>query len=361
MAGVSKEVLSEADHECNIVKLLPYQHQVGGHNCVLLYDEKTICKPLDEQEHRVYSKIPDGLKEFIPKIKGVVKVHYERIGDDVFCFAIPLDCSYCKDIKRLRNYLIATDALNERSLDGSKDASVRSTSRSDRSYHDAFWNNMLKEKLVRRWLKNAKQKELEKFLLLENISKRFKYPCTIDLKMGTRVFGDAASREKREVKQKRANSSTSASLGVRLCGMQIYHPVTNKYIFTDKYKGREYSESDFKDCIKNFIFNGSMYRVELLKPCINKLKALHSQLENIECYRFYCSSLLLMYDGVHTRADREPDIEVRMIDFAHTTVKEDETNHHIGPDHGYILGVESLINLFTQINEELTQGTDTTA
>ncbi len=58
-------------------------------------------------------------------------------------------------------------------------------------------------------------------MLLENITAKFHYPCILDLKMGKRQYADIDSDTKRLSKIQKCQTSTSSTLGVRLCGMQV--------------------------------------------------------------------------------------------------------------------------------------------
>lgn len=75
-------------------------------------------------------------------------------------------------------------------------------------------------------------------------------------------------------------------------------------------------------------------------------------------YRFYSSSLLVIYDG----DDSSSSVDVRMIDFEHSTCAGFRTDpSHDGVDQGYIMGLNSLIEILTDLHLQSTDVNDVIA
>jgi len=173
--------------------------------------------------------------------------------------------------------------------------------------------------------------------------------------------------------------------------VQVYHVNTGKYICHNKYYGRRLDVDGVRDTLRQFLFDGCRHRRELVAPIVERLRKLLAMLSKQNTFRFYSSSLLIMYSASSGRKSSpvsvspaapaassdslptgptpavsafvgrgsllehasamstfHPHVDVRMIDFAHAThhgFLHDKTAH-VGPDHGYLFGLKNLIQLF---------------
>lgn len=159
----------------------------------------------------------------------------------------------------------------------------------------------------------------------------------------------------------------------------------------NKYHGRKLSLTGFKEALWQYFSDGRVLRRELLTPVLQRLREMRAVLEACESYRFFSSSLLIIYDGApppvppRSRPSRggeeedeedddededddeegayggrhdhsssiSPMVDVRMIDFAHTTCRDygEDAIVHEGGDSGYIFGLQNLISILSQLEE----------
>ena len=83
---------------------------------------------------------------------------------------------------------------------------------------------------------------------------------------------------------------------------------SGKFKCRNKYYGRKLGVEGFREGLIEFLHNGDRLRTDALVPLVEKLLELKAVLQSLDTFRFYTSSLLLIYEGLDPElsGDNEP-------------------------------------------------------
>ena len=177
--------------------------------------------------------------------------------------------------------------------------------------------------------------------------------------------------------------------------LQVFNACKKEFAYHSKYWGRSLEEGEFFQALRDFIHNGKRYVTEVIPGLVAMLKRLREVILKMDSYRFFSSSLLVVYDGSehvpnghvvtngcvgkdsswlktatlspsgkcvgsdHSLSEADLKeirryVDIRMIDFAHTTHRglTGETIHYSGADENCVLGLTTLIRAFEDMLEQ---------
>lgn len=234
----------------------------------------------------------------------------------------------------------------------------------------------------------SKEPSESRYIVLENLLHGFQKPNIVDVKLGRILHDENASNEKISRLGQVSRTTTSGSLGFRICGMKIqqnsqtkaleaghFEPAGDNYILVNKDFGYSLKKDDVKDAFNMFFDHDdlSSKRINQLKQTfLQRLQLLYNTLLEEEV-RMISSSLLFIYEGDASRwdalddqdalirdtfldSDEESDDDMEqdfqktplsslsLIDFAHSKIVDGK-----GYDENVVDAIESLMGTFQEL------------
>jgi len=192
------------------------------------------------------------------------------------------------------------------------------------------------------------------YLVLEDLTHGFVYPCILDVKLGiTHHDIDASSA----VTARSSKYISAPALGFCLTGMQVFKVTNGEFNVMDKSEGRDLTEHTIAQKLYYFFHDGNELRQDVITLLLQKLHQVELYFENQPAYTFRSTSLLLLYEGAYSFPattpitnsspspspvpDNPPHVDVRLIDFAHAR----QNSAGNADEYGYLFGTKNLTRI----------------
>ncbi|KAG0243804.1 hypothetical protein BGW41_001316 [Actinomortierella wolfii] len=365
------------------MKLNPLHNQVGGHDGVMSMgdDNEIIVKPCLPQELEFYEQaiLHPELKAWMPAYYGSLTLAsqvnttvttVEGAGQDPSA-SISADAVAAFSTPTIKSVdSLALEAFSEKITTSSITQITTGT------------NGEASSTVVQASTSSTSREGL--CICLENVSHGFTHPCILDLKLGTQLYDDNATEEKKARLAAVAAKTTSGTLGFRMTGFQVYDHDQGEYIKYDRQYGKTMNDETVLDGFRQY-FAAKLGPKRMRLVLLRFINDLEDFLEVISAQevRMRSSSLLLIYEGdrdafdeglileQEAKAKAEAGIEseddddeeeeedatknqkvtdMRLIDFAHST-----WTAGMGPDEGVVLGVKSTLQKFKILLKDYSQ------
>ena len=226
--------------------------------------------------------------------------------------------------------------------------------------------------------------EQKPYFVMENLVRNYRYPCIMDLKIGKTATFPHASEEKIKRTELKISRCTVHSLGIRLIGAKTYDPSSDCWTrFTKNYGLTLSTRNNLKETFRSFFSvhdsvpeesettnlvtfdkwddeallryeHNGILRSHVLERVLHKLREFELFLKGgiTDQFRFYCSSILIAYDGMTPEpvpADTDLDVTVKLVDLQHL-LEITDADPVSKVDNGFLAGVDTLISILDELH-----------
>ena len=300
-----------------------HPHQVGGHGKLMTSTSGTLYKPVQKRELFFYLEMRDkhpALLPFCAELKGLATFHGDPKSTDS-----DGDCAKITYTVKFLDADTHSDSLRE-----------------------------MCDKLSPYLRENQRV-----YFAMQDLTRGLHIPCVMDLKTGTRIHGLDAPAEKAQRLRARMDVTTSGSLGLALSGFKCVKRTGETTVVSKmtSAQGKDLTDETMKTTIHDFFHDGVAFRPDVVSAILAQLEDFQTVISQLtpDLYRFWATSLLLIFDGDPT-SDCRP--VVRLVDFASTAPVQEMRD--LGLDvsaaeeqDGFLFGLGNLISMIRELDSTL--------
>lgn len=129
--------------------------------------------------------------------------------------------------------------------------------------------------------------------------------------------------------------TTTVSLGMRVCGVNIQNIADSSVFKEGKPWGKAVTKERMPEVIKQFFFDGKNLRKDVANEFLTQVREILAWWEKQSNFALYSSSLLFVFDAA---VEDKPQVELRVIDFAHVIDITDGSH-----DDRMVFGLKNLV------------------
>lgn len=161
-----------------------------------------------------------------------------------------------------------------------------------------------------------------KHAIMEDLAHEFQKPGIMDVKVGSRTWYIEAGPKYVEKCKAKDLETTSAALGYRVSGMQVYEAKIGEVWKASREWCKFLKPEEVPDALKRFVssnpsaeegWDGAAAK-HVYGTTLTELEKLKAWLEVQTTYHFFSASVLIMYEG---EPSAPQSVSVRLVDFAH--------------------------------------------